>query len=692
MIFAFGLFACALLASLLLRRRAPELHERLRRSAGVTPGADAAECSWAWLLGGFALLTLAFGVLESIEPFYFTQDDVLVGELPRTLTGCRQLWSGVWPSYDPFTLLGSPLGDVGLYSLTYPPTWVSYGVARHLLGSEYLASEVFAILHLALAYFATLRLARLAGAADGLAVLASLSFVLSGSVLLMGRSWHMVLPTFVFLPLLLAEVQALARGPASLASVVRFGALAGLFFHVGFPQMWLYSLLFSGLSLVILVASGHVPWRRAVSFSPALLLAAGIAMPLLLPQLELSSGVQRIGGYGNGIADGVLAMLLPWPLVSLPHPNGWGSSHVERMGLFYFYGGLFAWLAPLLPALALSSQRARRQLGRYQWLILGVLSFALALGPALPLWPLISKLPVFRTINNNPFRLLPFVVLFTCISGASFLESAWPTLSSGRAGKRPVFALGMLPVAWLVGNALPAFYSYGFRPYPKLPAALAALAQNQGRVLGVTPLRSEAPDFYAALPRNLASVYGLAGFDGYDPVVESLPPFRNAARALHLQPAEALRRYGVHYMLVHGAPDKRTLLPNPVVKEVARDGAVSLFEISHSDPLAFSEARPEQPLLLDLSHGALRVTPQADGGAVILNFLHYERMTGLADGKTLSLDHDRWGRIRAVVPRGTRELLVRYRPRWLEGLGLGCVLGLLAMAGWLPLRRFGLNR
>src|SRR5437879_12164784 len=96
---------------------------------------------WAFLVGGFAFL-------QRLEPYYFTQDDALVGELPGILLGCRSLWQGVFPDWNPYVFLGAPLASIGFWAITYPPQLLAYAIARHVLGDEFATLEVFAALHL----------------------------------------------------------------------------------------------------------------------------------------------------------------------------------------------------------------------------------------------------------------------------------------------------------------------------------------------------------------------------------------------------------------------------------------------------------------------------------------------------------------------------------------------------------------
>ena len=116
-----------------------------------------------WNSIGWLCLVGAFAYLEWMQPYYFAQDDALVGELPGILLGCRSYWDGVFPNWNPYVFLGAPLASIGFWALTYPPQLLAYAIARHLLGDELATMEVFAALHLAVGFVAMRYLARRLG-------------------------------------------------------------------------------------------------------------------------------------------------------------------------------------------------------------------------------------------------------------------------------------------------------------------------------------------------------------------------------------------------------------------------------------------------------------------------------------------------------------------------------------------------
>ena len=106
----------------------------------------------------------------------------------------------------------------------------------------------------------------------------------------------------------------------------------------------------------------------------------------------------------------------------------------------------------------------------------------------------------------------------------------------------------------------PSFYSYGFRPYPELPADFEAVFHpyadkslvseaNSHRLASWTNLRSMSPDHYLALPLNLPHYYQVPSIFGYDPVVEGQPRMVEVFQRMHEDPIAACKAYGVGWHL-----------------------------------------------------------------------------------------------------------------------------------------------
>src|ERR1019366_3556681 len=153
-----GLLAVLFLVAMVAVGMREPFRSRVQAMLGVTetPGPTACIPSWdrGWNVAGWLGLIGGFIGLEVMQPYYFTQDDALVGELPGILLGCRSLWQGTFPDWNPYVFLGAPLATIGFWAITYPPQLLSYAIARHLLGNEFATMEVFAALHLVVGFWA----------------------------------------------------------------------------------------------------------------------------------------------------------------------------------------------------------------------------------------------------------------------------------------------------------------------------------------------------------------------------------------------------------------------------------------------------------------------------------------------------------------------------------------------------------
>ncbi len=412
----------------------PGRKQWLRRGLGLDgqEGQDAPEAvgharaSFGWALAALGVFATGMTLLELQEPYYFTEDDTFSQFFPTILDGCRSLDAGIFPVWNPQQFLGSPTSSLGYYALTYPGTYGSYLVARHVLGNEMLSMEVFSILHLGAGLLAMFWAAQCAGISPPLAAAAGLSYVLSGFALVAGRSWYYMAPVHLWTPLLIVGVIGLQSGRVGIRWVLAMGLVIGAFFHAGNVQMWAYSVGFFLLAITLLVVLCAVPLPRALWVLPALALGLGLSAPLLLVQGQEASHIQRAAS-GNGIDRALVAVLLPYPLADAPHPNGHGGS----MGPLYYSGTVFAaaclaWGTVALGLVMTWRNRnwfawMRRGLVRNVWLACAAVAVIMALGDTGLVWTITSKLPGLNKFTN-PFKFLAYTNLFFALAGALVLE------------------------------------------------------------------------------------------------------------------------------------------------------------------------------------------------------------------------------------------------------------------------------
>ena len=462
------------------------------------------------------VLAAAFAMLESLQPFYFTQDDAFATELPGLLQAGRSFFSGGSMQWNPYQLMGSPLLSLGYSGLLYPPTLLSYAVAKYLLGNDYLMMEVFAALHLGAGYLAVYWASRKLGLRPAIAMCAGLCVALSGFSLIGGRSWHSTLPIIVWMPLLAGLLARMAQGPAGWRWAVKAGLCIAAFYYVGFTQFWGHGMLFLLLAAVLYVTAGAIPWRRALWILPAGAVGAAMAAPLVYTQMDFAATIVRPETYGKGVTTQLVASLLPYPLWNAAHPNAeWGASAAGfvTMNQLYYSGTIFCGAAFVGAILLVPYRIGRKGLAQNVWLACMIVAVMMMMGDQGFLWPLLCKLPLVGKVNNHPFRMLPLFNIFAALAGACILERLLARLR--RPGKWAVAMAAAVSVLMLYHcyYSQSAFYVYGERPYKEMPAAAQALLGAQGqttpsRVLGFAASRWGGEDYSLSLIHGFASMAG----------------------------------------------------------------------------------------------------------------------------------------------------------------------------------------
>lgn len=658
-----------------------------------------------WAAFGAGVVVAALVLLERLDAFYFVQDDNMVQFLPLALEGCATLNQGHWPDYDVYQLLGQPMATAGIYGLSYPVLWTACGIADSALDLPTATFEVYAALHLVPGFLACFQLGRDEGLTPPLATALGLSFALAGFFLIGGRSWVYMLPVALWLPVLLLSARRLAATARPFRWLAGSGLAIGLFFHAGNAQMWCYGVLAWALTVTLAWLGGALPRRRLIWAAAALVFGLAVAMPLLLPQFRFVAGLARDAAEGNGIWNQMAALVLPYPLVDVGHPNGWGASSPGSMSPF-FYAGTLLTAAGALALVAALATMLRRHLEpdfwwRQRWSTLTLLALLLAIGQPALLWSALGALPAFEHFTH-PFKLLPYLLLGLNLSGALALQRLLPRQRRWHTGLALATALLML---WNTGLARTSFFTYADDPYPPLPPAIAALLRPAGsdtlqpRLLAAARFHTHAAGFATSLMHNLPTAHRVMALDGYGSLTGFSAENGLALGRMWREPEAARRAYGVRWLLRYDPPrlpDQPTGLGQPYgapfaqaymrafrsAPVAARAGALTLYDLGPADPLAFYADDPGTALPARAVDGALEVTLPAPASPrrVVLNFLKRPASRLSADGAPLALESDAWGRVVAEVPAGTRRLVLDHGAGWGRGLYAGVVLVLVALA------------
>lgn len=225
----------AILLALIVMMRRESWQKLIRKGLSESSSGESNNGRWAWPLARIGVLAVALTILELRQPYFFTQDDgfAISCGLTQVVYGCRSLIHGVFCTWNPYQMLGCPTSSIPQSTLAYPGIYAAYVISRYILGNEYVSVDVFCIMHIMLGFLAMYALTRRIGLRPMLASIGSLSLVLSGYTLILGRSWFFMVPVIVWAPLAMLAIVQLQRTP-SWKWVAAAGLAIGLFFHAGY--------------------------------------------------------------------------------------------------------------------------------------------------------------------------------------------------------------------------------------------------------------------------------------------------------------------------------------------------------------------------------------------------------------------------------------------------------------------------
>ena len=657
--------------------------------------------SIGWLLVAVVSTGAGLGMAGSLNRYYFTQDDNFSQFLPGMLAGCRAVWEGHFANWNPYQMLGAPLGDVGTYALTYPFTYLSYALARGIFHDERLVLDVFCWLHLLMASAITFLLARAVRLWGPVAAAVAVCYSLSGYALIAGRSWYYMTPTMFWFPLLVwLAVSFSPMGRTGIWTICA-GLAIGLFYHSGNVQMWVYGVgFFAGLLLLRRVREGWT-WRELAELIPALLLGVGLAIPLLLPQWKATTGLERSGG-GDGIEFGLMSMLYPNPLVNSGMPNGWGNDNSTPEGQLYYAGTFFtlAWVAGI--AVLVAGKEGLKAIRGNPLLICSLVAFLFALGSKGVLWLLHMQLPLLRSFTH-PFKFLPFLHLFSLILGGLILQRAFARSSKQAVAGISFFAVAAVVMFYHASISNQAFYLWNDRPDARIPGAMR-LAIGGERIYPLAPARSPIGGYYKSLAHNFASFEQVQSIEGYEPLWRNKLPYSEVNNGILANLPEILRRYGVTRLVVLRTAGEPVLSPNKGVngneqlplewvkqalkvadgEAIYKDESVAVHKVAGSDPLARNEQNGVAlPLAVIGNEVVVNTALMGGGGKIMVNYLWRPGIVARAGGRALMVSADRYSRLEIVVPAETARVFIGYEAPWGLGIATGAAVMLAGvLLGW----------
>ncbi|MDX2139523.1 MAG: hypothetical protein SF123_15670 [Chloroflexota bacterium] len=361
-----------------------------------------------WLCIVFALLTLAFFYPHITTDFVLARGDTFAYFYPYWQVRSEALMAGRLPLWAPELFMGVPLLANSQLGTFYPPNWL---VAPLPLLD---AMRLSMLLHVGWALAGAYLLARRAARLDRLpALTAAAVFAFGGYMLgrveqinqLQGLSW---LP---WLLLILHHADTRPRRATLLLALA-----LGLQFFTGHTQ----TVFISGVGMGIYTLCLPGRWRRLRTLVIASLLALVLALPQLIPTIELTSVSNRSGGLNPNEATAFSFN---------PFLAGRGLLPGYDLPIFteyIAYPGILALALAVAGVIGKSSKHQdskvtgseRRVLIQdnrgfspaFPWIVLTLVSIVFALGQYTPIYWWLASLPGFN-LFRVPARWLVLVAL-----------------------------------------------------------------------------------------------------------------------------------------------------------------------------------------------------------------------------------------------------------------------------------------
>jgi hypothetical protein len=165
---------------------------------------------------------------------------------------------------------------------------------------------------------------------------------------------------------------------------------------------------------------------------------------------------------------------------------------------------------------------------------------------------------------------------------------------------------------------------------------------------------------------------------------------------------KTLRAYGVRWAVIYSGPQNPPIpegsqneyfwKTDPVLEQLAEEiqergtlvvdrPDVRVYELPGAAAMAFAVDSPRKALPVKFDAGGLRVDTASlpQGGQVVVNALPAKFLRATADGVSVEMTADKWGRLLFNVPAGTKCLKASYRPPWLAGAAVGVLLAAVAV-------------
>ena len=625
---------------------------------------------------GLMFVIISLFCLEKYSNYlFFLQDDNFHQFFPVICQSCRDFFEkGLFPEINPYQMGGMPTLSTGLYALTYPFTYISFAISKYLFKNEIYTMEIFAVIHILIAYVLSYIAGRMCKIKPVFSSLYSICYCLSGWSLFILRSWYFMIGITAFAPLIIIMIQHLRNLEKgfNFKHIFLYGILTGLLAHAGNIQMWGYFTGFYILSCFILFILKEIYLKKLISAFFVVLTGVCFASPILYLTGVLFKDIERAVYTGLNLFPYVLSVIIPDYILKHFRNSLFGQAFYSGTVGMTFTILLFA---AIIIALTTKNNISVKQIFKDNiFLFIGIFALILSFGESFYLWDWLHSFGNLKYLRQ-PVKMVVFVNLFLLLSG--FLTASRIVKTKISKTIMVIFVVVLMCIHMFYVKSQ-SMCTYKTNIYHKIsPVITEDMDIKNYRVLPIVPFRSELYDYSSlTLGLNFSSIYKISSINAYSNNFEDCLKKNidlNIINSLILNKIyyiefpyiqEYLKNYGVKYIFLYEENNfkfKDSILKKHF-KKIHQFDKIHIYEIPYAKPLAFVE-NFNAPIPIELnSQGFILDTKNIKPGVnLTINMICHSNYKLYNQNKNeIKWNCDKLNRIKLKLPDNTSSITGRY--------------------------------
>lgn len=661
-----------------------------------------------YFISGLFFVVMGILFLETfVQKYYFVNDDNFSQFLPVILNACEGFFEkGLFPEINPYQFMGLPTSAVGTYALTYPVTYLSYYIAKVFFNNPLYILDVFASIHIIIAYILAFIAAKKCNVKNCYAWLVGICYCLSGFSLIASRSWYYMAPIVAYAPIIVIGLQHIIQNKKIDFNYLICGALTvALLVYAGNIQMLAYACVFYSLGVMLLLFNKQISFSKFLLSLMPIILGGILTFPQVYTTFYLLKDIDRIPWEVQGsIISKLLSVIIPNFVLYGLHITD--EHWTKYNGQILYSGTIFITISfayTLLFCILISILKNKKEIFKYFikeniFIILGLVAVIFSFGECGYLWTILHSLPIFNKFIQ-PIKMVIFFDLFLIISGAIILSKI-------KLSKKYVIIINSLVLLLMslhLACSNSAFFRFDYVNYPDIKPVISKIPDIQNhRIYSYSPERAIDKNYPLTLILNFSTYYKIPSINAYDNRLEILLTENiDIYKILHtytLMPYgyvtnlddkinKYIQEYGVKYFIVYKEKDMTYLTAsdtkkikkienfiNKNYKYLFTYQGIEYYEVDNPKPLAYDETIKALPIEFNTQGAIIDLKDARLPQKITVNMLNRNNYNAYGDGNLLTIKPDEYNRMVVDVPKGTKQLVIKYHSPWEKGVLLMLIL------------------